>query len=343
MATAKSPKSKAAKPVKAPAKKVAARKASPPRGGSTSAGVKAVSGLRLKAPLKKIGAAKKTVRKGTLVGSAGTSSLMATAVDLGAKLSARLNAIADVGPDVIGSKQAFGQMCGILQDQAANPTLRGQALSTLQAATFDPIAFAKYRAQYLSVLRKLRMDSDPEIRQRVFGLLAREQDGDTQAMLLEGLEDPSKAQLSPEKALQLLSYDPHAGAYEVAKKIVQQPPNDLARREALRVLAADGNSVDLFAGVVTDKSESTDVRQIAASALNQLAPIRMQEIARTMAMDDSESDDARAVGLTALAHFGASSALASDAPLQEKVDSIGQRTGNASLRAAAQGFKARYS
>jgi|GEM_PF-607371 len=342
MATAKSPKSKATKSLKAPAKKVAARKAPTQRGASTSTGIKAITGLGPKVPSKKI-AAKKAARKGTLDGSVDPNSLMATAVDPGAKLNARLNAIVKVGPDVIGSKQSFDQMCGILMDQAANPALRGQALSTIQAAAFDPVAFAKYRAQYLSVLRQLRTDPDPEVRQRVFGLLAREQDSDTQSMLLEGLDDPSKAQLSPEKALQLLSYDPHAGAYEVAKKIANRPPNDLARREALRVLAADGNSVDLFAGVVSDKSESTDVRQIAASALNHLAPRRMQEIARTMAMDDSESDDARAVGLTALAHFGESSTLSSDEPLREKVNSISQSTGNMNLRTAAQGFKARYS
>lgn len=343
MATAKSPKSKAAKPAKAPAKKVIARHAPTARGVSTSPGVKATTGLRQKAPIKKTGAAKETVKKGSLVGSPGTSRLMAKAVGLKAKLSSRLNAIAQVGPDVTRSTQSFGQVCEILQDQAANPALRGQALSNIQAATFDPVAFAKYRALYLSVLRQLRTDPDPEIRQRVFGLLAREQDSDTQSLLLEGLEDPSKAQLSPEKALQLLSYDPHAGAYEVARKIAQRPPNDLARREALRVLAADGNSVEFFAGVVADRSESADVRQIAASALNHLAPKRMQKIARNMAMDDSESDDARAFGLTALAHFGESSELASDAALQEKVENIALATGNASLRAAAKGFKSRYS
>lgn len=342
MATAKTPSKKAARPAKAPVKKASASMgAVTPRARPRPVGVKSLLGTRPKAPAKKAGVAAKPARSGAAAGNKGR--LMAKASDPGTVLKERLEAIVQVGQDVTGDKQSFTQMCGILQDTAAAPALRGQALSILQAATFDPVSFTKYRASYLRVLRSLRTDPDPEIRQRAFGLLAREQDPDTQALLLDGLEHPDKALLPTEKALQLLSYDPHAGAYEVAKKIAQKPPNDLARREALRVLAADSSSVDLFAGVLEDKGESTDVRQIAASALNHLAPHRMQQIARTLAMDDTETDDARAVGLTALAHFGESPALSADASLKDKVERLGASTDNAELLAAAQGFKARYS
>jgi hypothetical protein len=74
-------------------------------------------------------------------------------------------------------------------------------------------------------------------------------------MLIEGLQDPAKAMLPPEKALQLLSYDVHAGAFDVARRIADKPPNELARREAMRVLAADGGSADMFEKVLRNKSE----------------------------------------------------------------------------------------
>src|SRR5438045_3268252 len=83
---------------------------------------------------------------------------------------------------------------------------------------------------------------------------------------IPGLQNPDKALLPPEKALQLLSYDPRAEAYPLARAIVNKPPNDSAKREALRLLAADATAAPLFTKTLRDKSESLEVRQIAASA-----------------------------------------------------------------------------
>ncbi len=282
---------------------------------------------------------KVTVKPGRTVAAA--AKLLSTLLDVSVRLKERSQALAQIGASVVGDRDTFKQVVGLVKDTTADATLRSNALSQLQAATFDPSAFAPYRAAYMTALRSLRRDPDMNIRQRVFGLLAREYDADTQALLLAGLEGTQDALLPPEKALQLLSYDPHAGAYDVARKIEQDPPNALARREALRVLAADADSVDRFADVLQDKTEPTEVRQIAASALNHLAPTRMQAIAREMAVDDSESDDLRTIGLTALAHFGNTDALTADAQLQEHVQKITEGEGSTGLRAAAEQFKVR--
>ncbi|EUC12340.1 hypothetical protein [Paraburkholderia hospita] len=268
--------------------------------------------------------------------------LLLTVLDTSARLKERTQALAQIGNNVVGDRETFKQVVALVKDATANATLRSNALSQLQAATFDPSAFAPYRAAYMTVLRGLRNDPDTGIRQRAFGILAREYDPDTQAMLLAGLDGTREALLPPEKALQLLSYDPHAGAYEVARKIEKAPPNELARREALRVLAADANSVNLFEGVLRNKKEPTEVRQIAAGALNHLAPQHMQNIARDIALDDSESDELRTVGLTALANFGDHSVLTADAQLQEQVRKIADGTASAGLHAAAAKFKVRY-
>ena len=116
--------------------------------------------------------------------------------------------------------------------------------------------------------------------QRVLGILAREKDGYAQKRLLEGLQDPSKALVPPEKALQLLSYDVHAEAYPVAREIVKEPPNPEAKREALRLLSADANSAPVFEKLLRDKEEDRDIRQISAAALQAVKPKRFQEQAR---------------------------------------------------------------
>ncbi|MHA6886761.1 hypothetical protein [Ralstonia pseudosolanacearum] len=286
-----------------------------------------------------VAAKKATAKPARTVAAA--AKLLSTVLDASARLKERTQALAEIGTNVVGDRDTFKQIVNLVKDTSADATLRSNALSQLQAVTFDPAAFAPYRAAYMTALRSLRRDPDMNIRQRVFGLLARELDPDTQALLLGGLEGTQDALLPPEKALQLLSYDPHAGAYDVARKIEKAPPNALARREALRVLAADADSADRFADVLRDKTESTEIRQIAAGALNHLAPGRMQAIAREMAVDDSESDDLRTVGLTALAHFGDPGTLTADAQLQAHVQKIAEGEGGTGLQAAAEQFKIR--
>ena len=160
-------------------------------------------------------------------------------------------------------------------------------------------------------------DPDTEIRQRVLGILARDQDGYAQQRLIEGLQHPGKALVPPEKALQLLSYDIHADAYTVAREIASKPPNPDARREALRLLAADAASVPTFENILRNKDEPLEMRQLSASALHTLAPQKMQEYARDIVLDDSESDELKTTSLTALTNFGNEEALAGVMPCKK--------------------------
>ncbi|MDM0002784.1 HEAT repeat domain-containing protein [Variovorax sp. J22P240] len=265
---------------------------------------------------------------------------LALALDADAKPKARAAAAMRLGwSEVCGSKASFRSVLGLVRDAATPLGVRYAALSALQSATFGGSVFAPYRPEYLSALRTLRSDPDFELRQRVLGILARENDGDTQAMLLEGLQDPDKAMVPAEKALQLLSYDVHAGAFEVARQIAEDPSNALARREALRVLAADGGSAPMFENVLRSRAEPMEVRQIAAAALHQLAPERLQQCARDIALDESESDALRSLGLNALAHFGDAKTLSGDKALQDYVDGLqrkGEDTPDTLARVAAQ-------
>ena len=134
-------------------------------------------------------------------------------------------------------------------------------------------------------------------------LLAGEKNKFAQKKLLDGLKNPAKALVPPEKALQLLSYDVHTEAYAVARDVVSNPPNELAKQEALRLLAADPKTTPLFEKLLRDKDEKREVRQVAASALNTLSPDKFEDHAKEMLLDDSEYEDIQATSLTALRQF----------------------------------------
>lgn len=289
-------------------------------------------------------ATRKTTGKGKRFVPPATHELLAVAVNESLHPKERWTALTQMAGGVISDRTTFKAMIALLRDRSQASKLRNEALTALQGATFDPVAFAPFRSAYMTALRALRDDPDREIRWRAFGILMRESDADTQTVLLNGLEHPQEALLPAEKALQLLSSDAHAGAYDVARRIVHEPPNPVARREALRVLAADANSADLFEHILLDKNEPEPIRQLAASALNHLSPQRFQTCARDITVDVGESDRMKLITLTALTHFGDAETLSNDHALQETVDLMqaGSPDQTDNLTAAAKRFKQRY-
>jgi hypothetical protein len=193
----------------------------------------------------------------------------------------------------------------------------------------------------LVALRSVAADPSHELRQRVLGLLAREQDGFAVQTLLNGLTDPSKALLPPEKALQLLGNDPHAEVYDVARRIADSPPNPTARREALRVLGSDAASAPLFESLLADRAEDSDVRQLSSAVLNAVAPDRLQATARRVVLDPNEDAAVKAACLTALTQFGKPEQVLQDKDLLDRVSEIGSQSKGA-MRRQAQQFLNKY-
>lgn len=252
----------------------------------------------------------------------------------------RVAAMQSLPRQVYNSAEGLEAMMNVLRNKTEPIKVRLGALESLGAAAFSSAAFASSRGDYIATLREVATDPDLELRQRVLGILARENDGFAQKRLLDGLKDPAKALLPPEKALQLLSYDVHADAYPVARDIANNPPNALARREALRLLAADAKSAPMFEALVRDKNESEEIRKLAAAALKALNPAKFQEQAREIVMDPSESQEMYETFLTALTHFGGSG-IEKDKSLLDRVDSLSGR-GAGSLKDTAQQFIRKY-
>lgn len=256
-------------------------------------------------------------------------------------VKARVAAMAETPTAVCGDDASLQSMLKVLRGRDEPVPVRLAALQALQAASFSVVAFESCRGDYIATLREIAEDPDPELRQRVLGLLAREKDGYAQKKLLEGLRDPGKALVPPEKALQLLSYDVHAEAYPLARAIVSKPPNETARREALRLLAADATAAPMFETILRDKNESAEIRQISAAALQALTPAKLQSVAREILLDSTEQDDIQATSLTALTQFGADKMSADDEALLKRVDEL---TGTASttVKESARRFLAKY-
>jgi hypothetical protein len=267
--------------------------------------------------------------------------LMSIATDGKKGAKERVAALEEVSLGASGNDKNMLSALRILGDENEPVKLRLAAIQALQTASFRVVDFAPVRGQYMATLRKVAKDPDPELRESALGVLARRKDGFAQKKLLEGLHDPEKALLPPEKALQFLSYDPHAEAYQAAREIVRRPPNDEAKREALRLLSADTKASPMFEKILRDKSESPEIRQLSASALHSINPDKLQEHAREILLDTSEHDDIQATSLAALTNFGDAEAVANDKALMKRVDHLSAKA-PAKVKQSARQFLSRY-
>src|SRR5262245_47815155 len=155
---------------------------------------------------------------------------LSVAVNPAKSVSQRMAAIKKTSVAVCADDKSLDALLGVLRDVKQPIEVRLKALQSLQAASFSVASFEPCRAAHMAALRAVATDpSSEELRRRVLGLLARENDGFAQKKLIEGLKDPKTALGAPEKALQLLSNDVHAEAYPVARAIVERPPNQAAK------------------------------------------------------------------------------------------------------------------
>ena len=275
---------------------------------------------------KKRKSAKKSppARKPKTTRAKSASALLSVATNSRRSIKQRVAALAQAPLAACESDENLQSLLKVLRDKSEPKEVRYAALQSLQAASFSVITFEPCRNDYIAALRDVSDDPDPELRQRVLGILAREKDAYVQQKLLEGLKDPKKALVPPEKALQLLSYDVHAEAYSVARAMVNNPPNPTAKREALRLLAADSASAPIFEKVLRDKNEISENRQISAAALQTIEPAKLREHAREIVLDPSEYKEIQATSLTALTQFG-DKTIANDHALLKRVDSLSDK------------------
>ena len=278
---------------------------------------------------------------GNAVAGAMSSRALSTAISKRKTIPQRLDALSKVSLGADRGGDRLQAILDVLRDVNEPVELRLGALQSLQAASFSVATFSAVQGDYQAVLRQVAQDTDPKLREEALDLLATQKDGFAQKKLLEGLQDSTKALVSPEKALQLLGYDAHAAGLKAARAIIENPPNPVAKQEALRLLASDPSSVPIFEKTLLDKDELRENRQISASALHSLAPEKLQDLARNIVLDKGDYDDIKATSLTALSQFGDSPTLAVDKTLQKSVDRLKAKSSTMLQQSAGQ-FLSKY-
>lgn len=256
-------------------------------------------------------------------------------------LQLRIAAIRVVGANVRRRPELIDRLLELLRDESETPELRRVTLGALQQTTFLARLFAQKRPDYMVALRSIVDDQDVELRRRAVGILAREKDEYVQRRLLEGLENRSKALVPAAKAIQFLGYDVHAEYFPILRRIVEHPPNRAAKREAVRLLAADPGSTDVLAELLADKAETTETRNASAVALQSLAPDRFDAIAKRIAFDDEEDDRLRATFINALTHFADPATHAEDGEFAASVERLESKSASPQVRRAARNYLAR--
>ncbi len=112
-------------------------------------------------------------------GSPKTTAHRAVAIAASARrpVKERTAAAANAPLAVCESEKDFQAMLKVLRDANEPVKVRLAALQALQAASFSVLAFEGCRGDYIATLRQVAEDPDPELRQRVLGMLMREKDG----------------------------------------------------------------------------------------------------------------------------------------------------------------------
>jgi hypothetical protein len=244
-------------------------------------------------------------------------------------------AVAPLATEDLG--QAVADLLVTLRNRDEPLRVRMAALQALGGLDFLGARFDPFRADYKQALRDVATDPEPDLRERALELLAIDKDPFAQELLARGLKEPKEALVSEAKAIQFLGYDDHGEFVPLVREIYERTTG-AAREEALRVLATDPQSEQLFTRLLKDKSETRGVRRLSASGLQSLNPDAFEKTAHRIVADEDDDNDIRAASLAALAHGREAREKPADPKLVATVQTVGERTRSQALRASARRF-----
>jgi hypothetical protein len=265
---------------------------------------------------------------------------LASALDPAADPEARAAALRFAASAIGETPGLVTPLLTLIADSDQPIELRTEALVLLQEFSFRSVALPGVRPDFLATLRGLVDDPDMDLRRRVIGVLAREKDEFVQRRLLDGLEGRTPALVPAAKAIQYLGYDVHAEYFPLLRRIVAGRSSREAKKEAIRLLAADPNAIDLLVDRLRDQSEHSDLRRLCAIALQASRPDLFAEHARALVVDGAEDEQLRAVALSGLTHLTRSTPD-EDPDLAGTIEQLSDDARSAQLKQASAGYLAR--
>lgn len=225
----------------------------------------------------------------------------------------------------------------ILADDAVGPERQLTAIERLGGATFQVVAFAPFRAEFIERLRELAESPDKRIRFAALDRLTLDDDEVGKQLVRESLDGTRSPLVPPATATRFLARDEHGDAMPLFRELARTA-SPRVREEAVRALAVDPESVDLLATISADKTEGPKVRELAAMSLKANSPERFAEVARELVLDEDDDDQLRNAALSALAYTAeAAEAIDSDA-FGEDLNRMKDATTSRTLRASIDRF-----
>jgi hypothetical protein len=265
------------------------------------------------------------------VDATGTQRLLA---DKASDPDARVRAIKHTGLTSENVGALVEQYLRTLRDRDEAVAVRLAALDALKAAEFLGPRFDAYRAEYMQALQEVaRTARARRLREGALEVLAIKKDSYAQDVLLEGLRDRKSALVSPAKAIQFLGYDDHAAAAPTVRAVFEEADN-AGKEEALRLLASDPASEDLFLRLLKDKSQRAAIRQLSAVGLQKVNPAAFGTAARDIVTDKDEYKEIRASCLAALTTTRESTAALADEGFAEQLSKLKNETRSTNLRSS---------
>ena len=138
-------------------------------------------------------------------------------------------------------------MLSVVRDTNEPAEVRLAAMDTLATAAFSVVAFEPCRNDYIAALREVSQDPDPKIRESALGA-ARRREGRVRAKETGRRAEETRRRrwCRPRRRYNSSVTTFTRNRIAVARDIVKNPPSDVAKREALRLLVADATSAPLF-------------------------------------------------------------------------------------------------
>lgn len=172
----------------------------------------------------------------------------------------------------LGYKEEFVKLLiNVVNDLSEPIELRKTAMLQIRILCFEGPAFKQFRPMVIEGLRKLIGDKDKQIALDAIDLLAYQKDEWLQRELKAGLENADKAIVSAESAVYYLSLDPH-NFLDLFRKVAEESEDEKVKVMAIHALSSDTSSTDFLLSLFDNKTQSSEVREASAHALEAQNP-----------------------------------------------------------------------
>lgn len=227
-------------------------------------------------------------------------------------------------------EELMAEVIKIIGESKSPTALKHAALTVMQTASIGSPIYQSQRAAYFDAMRGLIEHDDAPVRTSAQEYLALEGDEYLQRRLLEGINEPTKKIAEPEVAVQLLSYDLHADHFPILRKLVENPPNERSKKEALRNLAADTSAKELLLKTLKDGKESREIREVCMAALQAQNAPELASYAKEVILTEAEDDELRATMLNALSYISGAEPL--DGEFERQLEHVQETSSSESLK-----------